>query len=498
MRIPTEIVRRRVLRAGLLGLLVLLAGLPAAAQPARGDEELRADVHARFEVLPLRSGVLLRPLDSGAGYRAVEITGAGVAVDGDLLDGDELEDRLGAEGDLVRRLARRDPDELAGLLGDAAAAPPPAEESDLEATREEERESRSRHRRVRSDSRVSVGSSITIEADEEARDVVVIGGSLDVLGEVLGDAVAVGGSVEVEGRVTGDVVAVGGGLRLGPEAEILGDAVSVGGRVDRDPGARVSGKVSEVAFSHAVDLGWLRWLDRHHDDFDFDEDRSPWQRVNDAAWRVVGVVVLGLLACLAFLVARGPIERMEAKVEQEAWKAGLTGLVAQILFVPLLVLVIFVLVVSFVGIPLLVLVPFALLALLVGAFAGYTAVAYRLGRWSESRFGWQLGSPYLVLALGVALIQVWTLVGRALDLGGGPLKVFSFLIVFVGLLVQYLAWTVGFGAFMLTRFGTQSSWYPRRGALPAPPPPAAPPPPPLPEEPGAVGEAAQPEGDEPV
>jgi hypothetical protein len=491
----TEPLRAHRRGAWLLALACALAWsgapAPAAAQPDEGGEQLQAAVGERFEVLPLRSGVLLRPI-GGASYRAIEITGAGVAVDGDLLDSWELEERLGTDAELVGRLADLDPDDLASLLAPDAAGGEDTEDPDGRAEsgdledrdqaveepadewRREEEMDREPRRRVRSDARVSVGSSLVVEEDEEARDVVVIGGSLDVQGEVLGDAVAVGGSVSVDGRVTGDVVAVGGGLKLGPQAYILGDAVSVGGRIERHPDARVVGDVSEVAFAPGIHLGWLRFLDWDHR-VGPRRMRSPWDRMTETAWRLLGLAVLGLLACLTLLVARRPVERMEAKVGEEAWKAGLTGLVAQILFVPLLGLILFVLVVSFVGIPLLALVPFALLALVLGAFAGYTAVAYRLGRWSEGRFGWRLGSPYVVLLVGVAIIQIWTFVGRALDLGGGPLKVFAFLLVFLGLLFQYLAWTVGFGAFLLTRFGTQAAWYPRRGT-PLPPAPAAPPP----------------------
>jgi len=96
----------------------------------------------------------------------------------------------------------------------------------------------------------------------------------------------------------------------------------------------------------------------------------------------------------------------------------------------------------------------------------------------------------VILLAGLVIIQVWTFFGRALDIGGGPLKFFSVLLVFLGLLFQYLAWTVGFGAFLLTRFGTQSGWYPRRG-LPlstAPPPEALPAPEPAPRPPEAPSE----------
>ncbi len=72
---------------------------------------------------------------------------------------------------------------------------------------------RLRERSERSDNKVAFGSSITVPEGEVARDVVAIGGRVDVEGDVEGDVVAVGGPVSIDGKVTGDVVAVGGERR---------------------------------------------------------------------------------------------------------------------------------------------------------------------------------------------------------------------------------------------------------------------------------------------
>ena len=66
--------------------------------------------------------------------------------------------------------------------------------------------------------------------------------------------------------------------------------------------------------------------------------------------------------------------------------------------------------------------PFAVLALVVAAFMGYAAVAYRLGNWAHARFGRDLKSPYLAVLLGVVAIQIWSLFADLLDFGGGPLN----------------------------------------------------------------------------
>lgn len=444
--------RRGSFAAILLALLPVLVAAPAAAAAEAKDEALRSAVMTRFDVLPLRSGLVLRP-HGEADYHAVEFADGGVAVDGETLTGRALRDRLGDDFELVDRLSRLSESERRALLrpspGEPGVPPPPSPPEPPSP----------RHRRDGSEAKVSIGSSATVAKGEVAHDVVVIGGSIDVEGEVLGDAVAVGGSAEVNGRVTGDVVAVGGGVRLGPTAEVLGNVSSVGGHVERDAGAKVIGKVDEVALGPLLRLGAM-----HHGRIHLGE-RSA---VGVVTRTFVSLLVLGvfaLLLCLVVLLVRAPLERVSDKVAADPWRAGLTGLAAQVLFLPLAFLIGIVLIVSIIGIPLLVVALFVVpVALALFSLLGYSAVAQRVGRWSEARFGWKLGNPYLVVLAGLVLIQVWTIPARLLDWGFFPMNVVSLLGLFLGLLVQYVAWTVGFGAVLLTRFGTQDEW--RRKPLP--------------------------------
>ncbi|MGE5232724.1 MAG: hypothetical protein ACM3OB_01325 [Acidobacteriota bacterium] len=453
-------------RAALVALAVLAVGaltLPAAAAPAAplstaSAAQLGRAVADRFDVLQLRSGPVLRPRGA-ASYHAVEFAEGKVAVDGETLTGDVLRRRLGDDYELITHLASLDAASRAEVLRAGGEGPAAGEQAEAsEAPEPAERTGRSPGSRGNTEAKVSVGSSTTVEAGEVAHDVVVIGGSVDVEGEVLGDAVAVGGSVEVSGRVTGNVVAVGGGVTLGPHAEVLGDVSSIGGRVDRDPGAKVVGQVSEVALGPLLRLGALRhgrwqWHAREvESDFAF-------AGVARFLRSVLTFGVLVLLACLVVLLARTPLERVSEKVGNDPWRAGLTGLAAQVLFLPLAFLIGLVLVVSIIGIPLLIVAIFVVpVVLAVIGFLGYAAVANRLGRWSEARFGWRLGSPYVVALVGVAMIQIWTVAARMLDWGFFPMGVIAFFGLFFGFLAQYAAWTVGFGAVLLTRFGTQDQW----------------------------------------
>ena len=351
----------------------------------------------------------------------------------------------------------------------------PAEVEPADEPADEGRAKRSERRRRRNDAQVVVGSSLVIEEDETSNDVVVMGGSLTVLGEVYGDAAAVGGSVVIEGRVTGDVSAVGGSVTVTSGAEVLGSALSFGGSVLREEGAVIRGEVVEV---NGPGVHWSMWprfwswgkWGRHVDDDWF--DLSPFDWLLGQAWRVFSLAVLVLVAFLALLVGRTPIDRIGRRVESEPWKTGLVGLAAQLLFVPLLIMLIVILAVSIIGIPFLLLVPFALLAIAVAIFLGYVGVALKLGDLLRERFGWSIQSPYVVLLVGILGLQIWSLIGHAINFDGPPLRLFAGVFLLFGFLICYVAWTLATGGAVLTRFGTADSWA-RRPAAPPPAPPAA-------------------------
>ncbi len=502
-----------------LPLLAVLAAAPGAAQveeaptiPAEAEASdeaaIRGEVDRLFRVLRLRNGVLLEPREDLDGIAAIEITDGTFVIDGVAVTPSGLDARLGSAAEVVRRLgeleSRQRPETFGGDRPTRVRAEPPPPP----------RPPRSRRARSRTDSQVVVGDSVVIDADEEARGVVVFGGTLTVRGQVIGDAVAIGGSVRVEsgGEVTGDVAAIGGTARLDAGTEVKGDVISVGRQVEVDDNAFVGGDIVEVPFGPQIAFGWP-----DSGDWDFDWDTDWWDggrsgmwgfgRVFKLFWSFFGLILLALLACLAYLLAHGPIERMSRKVRAEAWKAGLVGLVAEILVVPLLVLVCLILLISIVGIPLLALVPFAILGLILVSFLGYTAVAFTVGHWAERRFGWKMVSPYVAIVVGVGLIQIISFLGDLFDLLPGPLWFFTLMFVAFGAILKYVVWTVGLGAALLTRFGTLDDGFGAAQAtlppIPGSPEPPAPNPadmPPdlnweAPEEPAPEPERAA--GDEP-
>jgi hypothetical protein len=251
--------------------------------------------------------------------------------------------------------------------------------------------------------------------------------------------------VQVDGEVRGDVVAVGGGIVLGPQSSVQDNVVVVGGTLRRDTAARVGGEVQEIGIG-AFDFE--RWS--------INPVSMWWGSMVGSAFALVGtlarVAILCLLAALVVLLGRDYMERAALRAAAEPVKAGAIGLLAQLLFLPVLIITVVVLVITIIGIPLLILVPFLILGLVVVALVGFTGVAYRVGRLLALRFGWSDENPYLTTVGGILLMVSPLLLARLIGLGGFPLFPITGMLVFIGLVVEYIAWTVGFGAVALMRF----------------------------------------------
>jgi hypothetical protein len=269
-------------------------------------------------------------------------------------------------------------------------------------------------------------------------------------GEAAGDAVvAIFGTARVDGRVDGDVVAVGGSVVLGPHADVRGNAVAVGGSVERDPGARVDGDVSEVrigapAFGPFVRFrpwgGW-HWL------------ASPFGASTDLFASLLRMSLVGLLAAMIVAVGGTPVRRVSRVIAAEPWRAAFAGLAAQVFFVPVLVITVVVLAVSIIGIPLLLLVPFGLLAAVFALFLGFTGAGCAIGDVVRRRTRSHGQNLFVSLVIGLAVVWALTVIARFVGLAGGPVRVALSVVLAAGFVIEYVAWTVGLGAVLLSRFG---------------------------------------------
>lgn len=483
---------------------------PEAASPE--DAGLRRQIEERYEVLPVRGGLVLQPREDFRGVRTVEITGSELAVNGRSIGREELRAWMGERAEAVLRLADLDPAERLRLF-DAEEPAADAEDEDAVAAEDEDGAGavvvapevpeppeppevpEATGRRVQRGSQTVVGSSVRIARDEISEDVVVLGGSADIEGRVEGDVVVFGGPVDVEGEVTRDVTAIGGNVYLGEDSEVGGEVTAVGGQVRRDAGARVRGGINEVqrGFRGPSAPVWA-WDWGRPDGPMF----SPVGWMASMVWPIAELLFLALLVIFLLAIARPTVERVGTRAGAEPLKSGIVGLLVGILIFPAFLIVSVLLALSIIGIPILVVLVLLFVfagipALLVAALVGYSGVAWRLGRWSEGRFGWRLESAVMAAIVGLLFLHVLDLVGQALDFG--PLRVFAVMFLIAAAVVQFVAWCVGFGAVVLELYDRRQR---RRAALaagvpgamppgspPATPPPATPPPPPpSPQEPG--------------
>ncbi|MXW00060.1 MAG: polymer-forming cytoskeletal protein [Holophagales bacterium] len=378
-----------------------------------------------------------------------------------------------------------------GLCCTGVAFGQPQQESDAQAAQEEEtREEAAAAEddddesgpvvRVDLDNKVAFGSTVRVGRDEVADDITSIGGGIKVDGEVRGDAVAIGGEAKIDGRVTGEVLAIGGDVELGPGAEVLGDIVTVGGRVSREEGATVLGEISEVDWG---DFEWDwdgEWFDGWRGDwFPRVGERPPFFRVGKVFEFVRAIIFTGLLIVLSglvLLVSPKGVDRVRSAAVSDPLIMLVVGFGIELLILPALIVASILLAVTVIGIPFAILLwPAALVALALALVLGYTGAAAAAGDWFRKRFKGASGvaaGSFGALALGVLTIQALALVADLLGFLGLP-WFFRFMFGFPGLVICYLAWTIGLGAACMTAFGTSRFGAKAAQTLPPTPPPAS-------------------------
>jgi hypothetical protein len=411
-------------------ILVMLTVLGASAQG--NVDDLRSRLESRFDIVPIASGIVLTPRFRTS-IKSIELSDATIAIDGAPVTGREVTERLGNDATLVLQASYLD---TAGRKSLAIGKPPAPAAPDSTPPAVDARSS---------------GASTDVPRTPRAKrreDIVRIGGSVSVDSDeyVRGDVVVIGGSANINGEVDGEVVVVGGSARFGPQADVRGDITIVGGVLSRDETAVIRGGIHEVGFG---DMAW--------------RGRGDWGRSANWDWmngiypvaRLTGTLVritlLVLLTTLVLFVARAPVEQIADRVAADPVKSWFVGFLAEMLFIPVLIMTAVVLAISIIGIPLLVLLPVAIVALLVVMLVGFTAVAYHIGRLLRDKVDALRTRPYAATFAGILLIVSPVLLARLVGMTG-DLGFVVWPIAAVGFLLEYSVWTAGLGAAALVRF----------------------------------------------
>ncbi len=439
MKTPSRATWRSVVMVLALGAAVPLPVF--AAQPSElsaSESDLRRQVTARFDVVPLAQGVAL----SGASLeRRVEIDNGVVMASGVPLSGVELRRRLGADAALVLRLSYLDNAALRRMFTPPPAAPvappvppaavvppvPPAPPPmfDRPLLSEAERVYR------RTGARLALGKSITVAEDEDVTEAVV----------------ALAGSVRIEGRVRDAVVVVGGDLELAPTAEVRGDISVIGGTVTMAAGSRHTGQLH-----HGMARGFPGWS--------WPPVNWSWIGLGGAArWlslagTLTRVTLLALAVALVTFVAGGRVTRIGAAATATPWRAGLIGLGTQLLFIPVLIAVAVAMAITIVGLPFVaVVIPLAVVTMALTMLLGFTSLAQKVGQAIGRRAGWAVDGAVWTAVLGLAVIVMATVLSRVVGMAPESARGPTLVLLGLGTAVEYVAWTVGLGAAVMTGAG---------------------------------------------
>jgi hypothetical protein len=267
---------------------------------------------------------------------------------------------------------------------------------------------------------------------------------------VPGHLLVVQGTADVYGKLLGNLVTVEGDVVLHPGGVVSGDILTFGGEV-RDEGGEIGGEVRTFRSSSILRAPIVAQV----------EAPGALEIVFRRAAGVLGVfLTLGALGFGLVMFGRPNLEVVSDTVAHSFGRAFATGLLGQLLLLPTFGMLVVGLILSVVGI---VLLPFAVvvyvLLVIVAAVGGYLAVAHAMGETYTRRrlaLGDMIGSPnsyrYLLVGLGAlaAFWMAWSIFGWVPVAGD--------LIRGAAILVTWLLGTTGFGAALLSRAGIRANF----------------------------------------
>lgn len=273
-------------------------------------------------------------------------------------------------------------------------------------------------------------------------DLVLLGGSLTMQEDslVTGQVVVFGGDANIFGHVQGDLVVVGGSLQLDDAAVVDGDLVVPTGLVDIAQGALVGGTIiDDVQFP----WGDGQWRENNNYNYDYDYNYSQGGGVvrqfargvvGDFVWLLFRSVAMATVALLVVLFMQKHMQRVADTMLAQpplAGGIGLAGVVVTVMATVALGL-------TLVLIPVAILLPFVLV---VAWGFGWISLGLEVGRRMSQAFK-ATWSPALQAPLGTFALSFAT-------------GVVSWVPCF-GWILGFVIGLAGFGAVILTRFGTQN------------------------------------------
>jgi hypothetical protein len=255
------------------------------------------------------------------------------------------------------------------------------------------------------------GQKTVVGPRDTVRELVLIGGSAEIQGEVERDVVAIGASVKLDGRIGGQLVIVGGEGKLSGTVQedtvivlgraditrtavLDGNAVLIGGPFDVSPEASIGGERVTIPFGDI--LPKIEWLKKY---FVSGPLLGRWLTFDLFwPWVIAGTFLAVYLVTL--LVFPAAARAVYVSLEERPVTSIFTGLLTLILFAPLT----FLLIISVAGI---LVIPFLKIALILALLFGKVGVICFLGRGVGKTTGATLlQAPLLAFIVGAIVLTL--------------------------------------------------------------------------------------------
>ncbi|MCP4544897.1 MAG: hypothetical protein GY835_00365 [bacterium] len=245
------------------------------------------------------------------------------------------------------------------------------------------------------------------------------------------DMVIVGGDLEIYGEVVGEIVVILGDVYLFDGSSVTGDILSIGGEVDISAGAEIIGEVTPIStnvwglFNDDWDWDWY--------DVGFHPIFSPFNRGNMFSQLLRTL----LLAWIGMFLLAKRIPNLSKAFRHRPWFSMLVGLLTVgssiVLLIPAAILIAL-LVLVLIGIPV------AILGII--AIVGLMIIAWLVPIYTFSRFTFEAHGMHRFLSVSLWVVFFWMLAYMA-QLHG----IFGF--------VRILLTLTGLGAVVLSRIGSR-------------------------------------------
>ena len=167
-------------------------------------------------------------------------------------------------------------------------------------------------------------------------------------------------------------------------------------------------------------------------------------------------------AVLLFIVP-GAVTRVRQQAGESPITAFAVGFVAEILFLPAMLLLAVVLSISIIGVPLIALLPVVAMIFLFAMAVGFTAVVSSFGQQIVGR-----ATPMFALVLGLALVWSLGMSGRYMWVVSHGRFGWWLILLAAGFVVEFIVCTLGLGAALMAWSARRNSRAP--AAAPAVPP----------------------------